>query len=66
MDTTHFYHAGILARYVAETLFRADAIKRYAGKDATFHIDKADEELKALAEHLGYNLVKREKQQEAA
>ena len=59
-DRLHTYQAGILARYLTESLFRADAIARYAGKDATFQYEKADEEFRALAEHLGFDLVKRD------
>lgn len=66
MEPTHFYQAGILARWLGETLFRADAIKRYARQDATYHINSAMDELKQLADHLGYDLVKREPAKEPA
>lgn len=65
-DRMHTYHAGILARYLTETLFRADSIKRYAGQDASHYFARADEQLKELANHLGFDLVKREEKQEAA
>jgi hypothetical protein len=66
MEPTHFYQAGIHARYLAETLFRADTIKRYARQDATYHIDTAMDEFRQLADHLGFDLVKREPAKEPA
>lgn len=66
MDRMHTYQAGIMARYLTEELFRADAIQRYAGRDAAYHINNAMEQFQELAGHLGYELVKRDTQQEAA
>lgn len=62
MDKMHTYQAFLLADGLAKTLHIADAIERYARQDATYHHESADEWFRELAEHLGYDLVKRERE----
>ena len=59
-DHLYIYQAYLNARRLAETLLRADALHRYAGKDSSLHVASAADELRELADHLGYDLVKRE------
>lgn len=59
-DKMYLYQGYLYAAAITESLLRADAVQRYAGCDASYHIDGIADELKELADHLGYDLVKRE------
>ena len=59
-DRLYIYQAYLNTRMLAETLLRADALHRYAGKDSSHYVASAADELRELADHLGYDLVKRE------
>jgi hypothetical protein len=66
MDEMQTYRAALKARGLAETLFRADSVTRYAGKDGSYHLERATEEFAELADLLGYDLVKRDTAKEPA
>ena len=66
MNRMFYYQAYLHAHECAHSLLHVDILMRCADRKSDYWLKSAEADLKALADHLGYDMVKREPAKEPA